>query len=83
MRRSGLGHIAPARGDDGQAGRHGLEDGERHAFGFGSVDEDIRRRIGRGLGGFVEEAKPVHACRAPALTDDAEQLLGVGGFDLR
>jgi len=50
MRGRGFGHIAPARGDDRQAGGHGLQNGKGHALGFGGVDEDICRRIGRGLG---------------------------------
>ena len=83
MRGRGFGHIAPARGDDRQAGRHGFENGERHALGLGGVDEDIRRRVGCGLGRLVEKAEPVDACRAAALADHAEQLFGVGGFDLR
>ncbi len=77
MRGRGLGHIATAGGDDGQSSRHGLKDGECHALGFGSVDEDIRRRISRGLGGLVEEAEPVDAGGASTFAHNAEKCLTI------
>ena len=79
--RAGFGrgaHVAAPRGDRGKSGRHGFQQGERHALRFGSVDERGRRRERGRLGGFIQEAQPAKPVAAAEVRRERQEARMVG-----
>ncbi len=73
-----LGDGALVEGDHGQAGRHGLDDGDTEAFVLGGHHEDVGGGVGLGHGGVAGVALEADGIEQTEFGDVAPECLVVG-----